>query len=119
MPAKKPKYQGVYVEEIPSGGETTAAEATTITVFLGRALRGRVDELTLINSFADYQRMYGGLHANYPMGQAVKDHFASGGKQALIVRLSKAAGRRVGDLDNSGELGVFLTLMSNGLKKLT
>ena len=116
MPAKKPKYQGVYVEEIPSGTETIAGEATTITVFLGRAPRGRVDEPTLINSFADYQRLYGGLHANYPMGQAVKDHFARGGEQALIVRLSKTAGRRVEDLDNRGELGVFLT--SDGLKKL-
>lgn len=115
MPVK-PKYPGVYIEEIPSDVETVTGEATSITVFLGRAPRGRVDEPTLINSFADYQRLYGELHANYPMGQAVKDHYASGGKQALIVRLSKAAGSRVEDLHNRGGLGAFL--MSDGLKKL-
>ena len=115
MPVK-PKRTKVYIEEIPNSAATTAGATTSITVFLGRAPRGRVDEPTLINSFADYERLYGGLHADYPMGQAVKDHYASGGKQALIVRLSKAAGSRVEDLHKRGELDVFLT--SNGLKKL-
>lgn len=111
-----PKYPGVYIEELPSSAETMSEVAGPITVFLGRAPRGRVDEPTPINSFADYQRLYGGLHADYPMSHAVNDHFASGGKRALIVRLSKVAGSRIKDLDDRGELGVFLT--SNGLKKL-
>jgi hypothetical protein len=115
MPVK-PKYPGVYIEKIPSIAETITGEGTSTAVFLGRAPRGPVDEPTLINSFADYQRLYGGLHANYPLSQAVKDHYASGGKQALIVRLSEAAGSRVEDLHDRGELGPFLE--SNGLKKL-
>jgi hypothetical protein len=116
MPVKEPKYQGVYIEEIPSGVEITTEVASSVTVFLGRTPRGEVENPTLINSFADYQRLFGGLHADYPMSQAVSDHFASGGKQALIVRLSDAAVSFAANLDNRDELGTLFT--SDGLKKL-
>ena len=111
-----PKYPGVYIEELPSGAEASSEVAGPITVFLGRARRGRVDKPTLVKSFDDYERQFGGPHADSPMSRAVNDHFARGGKQALIVWLSDAAARRVKDLDDRGELRVFLT--SDGLKKL-
>jgi phage tail sheath protein FI len=84
-----PTYPGVYIEEIPSGVRTITGVATSTTAFLGRAPRGKTDEPTLINSFADYQRLFGGLHVDYPMSYAVKDFYTNGGKQALIVRLFK------------------------------
>ena len=51
-----PTYPGVYIEEVPSGVRTITGVATSITAFIGRALRGPVDEPTVINSFADYER---------------------------------------------------------------
>lgn len=111
-----PKYPGVHIQELPSGAEAMAEVAGPITVFLGRTPRGPVDKLTLINSFADYERLFGKPHADSAMSRAVSDHFAGGGKQALIVRMSDSAAKRVKDMDDSGELGVFLT--SDGLKKL-
>ena len=39
-----PTYPGVYIEEIPSGVRTIMGVATSITAFIGRALRGPVDE---------------------------------------------------------------------------
>ena len=80
-------YPGVYIEEIPSGVRTITGVATSITAFLGRALRGAINEPTTINSFADFERGFGGLDADYPMSYAVRDFYLNGGSQALIVRL--------------------------------
>lgn len=82
-------YPGVYIEEIPSGVRTITGVATSITAFLGRTSRGRVDDPVLISSFGDFEREFGGLHHDYPLTYALKDFFLNGGSQALIVRLFK------------------------------
>lgn len=82
-----PTYPGVYIEEIPSGVRTIIGVATSITAFIGRALRGPVNEPITINSFGDFERMFGRLHADYPMSYAVRDFYLNGGTQAVIVRL--------------------------------
>jgi phage tail sheath protein FI len=50
-------YPGVYIEEIPSGVRTITGVATSITAFVGRTLRGPVDEPITINSFSDFERI--------------------------------------------------------------
>ena len=47
-----PTYPGVYIEEVPSGVRTISGVATSIAAFPGRAIRGRVNEPVVINSFA-------------------------------------------------------------------
>jgi uncharacterized protein len=84
-----PTYPGVYIEEIPSGVRTITGVATSITAFIGRALRGETNEPVTINSFGDFERTFGGLQANYPMSYAVRDFYLNGGSQAVIVRLFK------------------------------
>jgi phage tail sheath protein FI len=84
-----PTYPGVYIEEIPSGVRTIVGVATSITGFCGRAIRGPVNEATTINSFGDFERLFGGLGVNYPMSYAVRDFYLNGGSQAIIVRLYK------------------------------
>lgn len=79
-------YPGVYVEEISSGVRSITGVATSITAFLGRALKGPT-EPTLINSFSDFHRIFGGLWALSPLGYAVNDFYLNGGGQAIIVRL--------------------------------
>jgi uncharacterized protein len=88
MPAAL-SYPGVYIEEIPSGVRTIVGVATSITAFLGRAANGPANDPVLINSFADFERRFGGLGANYPMSYAVRDFYLNGGTQAIIVRLFK------------------------------
>lgn len=80
-------YPGVYVEEIPSGVRTIAGVATSITAFIGRTLRGPVDVATVINSFGDYERTFGGLSNDSTVSFAVRDYFLNGGGQAIVVRL--------------------------------
>lgn len=82
-----PTYPGVYLQEIDSGVRTIIGVATSITAFLGRAARGPVNQPYLINSYADYERVFGGLHKDSTMSYAVCDFYTNGGSQALIVRL--------------------------------
>ena len=80
-------FPGVYIEEIPSGVRTITGVATSITAFLGRAIRGPVDTPVVINSNADFQRVFGGLWLESTLGFAVSDFFLNGGSQAIIVRV--------------------------------
>jgi len=84
-------YPGVYIQELPSGVRTIVGVATSITAFVGRALRGPTDadadSPVVINSFADFERTFGGLWTESQMGYAVYDFYQNGGGQAIIVRL--------------------------------
>jgi phage tail sheath protein FI len=80
-------FPGVYIEEIPSGVRTITGVATSITAFLGRALRGPANTPIVINSNADFERVFGGLWLESTLGYAVSDFFLNGGSQAIIVRL--------------------------------
>jgi phage tail sheath protein FI len=82
-----PTYPGVYVEEIPSGVRTITGVATSITAFIGRALRGPVNEATTINSFGGFESIFGGLWVDSMLGFPVRDFYLNGGSQAIIVRL--------------------------------
>ncbi len=97
-----PTYPGVYVEELSSGVRSVAALPTSITAFVGRALRGPTDTYdipdqvpTVINSYADFERIFGGLWTESAMSYAVRDFYQNGGGQALIVRLFAASGQTV------------------------
>lgn len=80
-------YPGVYVEEVPSGVHAITGVATSIAAFVGRAARGPVDEPVLVNSQAEYDRIFGGLWLGSPLSFAVRDFFLNGGSQAIIVRV--------------------------------
>ncbi|MCP4654962.1 MAG: phage tail sheath family protein, partial [bacterium] len=82
-----PTYPGVYIEEVPSGVRTIAGVATSITALLGRALRGPVNQPVTINSFADFERIFGGLWVDGPLSYAVRDFYLNGGGRAIVVRL--------------------------------
>jgi phage tail sheath protein FI len=82
-----PTYPGVYIEEVPSGVRTITGVATSVTAFIGRAARGPLDEPVTVNSYADFEREFGGL---WPLGNlsfAVRDFFLNGGGQAIAVRV--------------------------------
>ncbi len=84
-----PSYPGVYIEEIPSGVRTISSIATSITAFIGRTLRGPVNEPISINSYGDFERIFGGLWVESTLGYAVRDFYLNGGSQSVIVRLFK------------------------------
>ena len=118
-----PSYPGVYIEEIPSGVRTIVGVATSITAFVGRAVSGPSNRPVLINSFADFDRQFGGLDGDYPLSYAVNDFYQNGGSQAIIVRVtasgSAAATVNVNGLNlvasSAGGWGNNLTATSDNL----
>jgi phage tail sheath protein FI len=87
----QPTYPGVYVQEIPSGVRTIVGVATSITAFIGSALKGPANQPVTINSYSDFERTFGGLWVKSMMGYAVKDFYLNGGSQAIIVRIENGA----------------------------
>src|SRR5262249_49246610 len=81
-------YPGVYIEEIPSGVRAITGVATSITAFVGYTRKGEPDKAVPISSFAEFERLYGGLDRNSPVSYAVNQFYANGGTQALIVRVA-------------------------------
>ncbi|HEY0140989.1 MAG TPA: phage tail sheath C-terminal domain-containing protein [Thermoanaerobaculia bacterium] len=103
-------YPGVYIEEVPSGVRTITGVATSITAFVGRALRGKVLEPVRIQSFADYERAFGGLWEESTMSYAVQQYFLNDGVDALIVRVQNGATKATIQLVI--QPGIFLNLVS-------
>jgi phage tail sheath protein FI len=82
-----PTYPGVYIEEVPSGVRTITGVATSITAFIGRAKKGKLNDPVLLQSFADYVRKFGGPWEDSTLSYTVRHYFLHGGRDALIVRV--------------------------------
>jgi phage tail sheath protein FI len=86
-----PTYPGVYIEELPSAVHPITGVATSIGAFVGYTARGIDDRAQQIFSFADYERLYGGLASNSELSYAVQQFFNNGGTQAWVVRTPATA----------------------------
>jgi Bacteriophage tail sheath protein len=106
-------YPGVYVEEVPSSVRAITGVATSVTAFIGYARRGPVNEPVLVQSYADFARVFGGLWSRSTMSQAVQQYFLNGGRDALVVRTARLTG--AGLLAKKGQQSVGGT----GNKRLT
>ena len=128
-----PTFPGVYIEEVPSGVHPITGVATSITAFIGRALRGPVDEAITITAYGDFERIYGGLWLESNLGYAVNDFYRNGGSTAIIVRVHKkkasdtagitlgtaAAEKLVLEASSPGEWGSKLSATIDNLVKDT
>jgi phage tail sheath protein FI len=92
-----PTYPGIYIQELPSGTRTITPVATSITAFIGNALRGPIDtdsnSPVLINSFGDFQQIFGGLWKESNMSYAVNQFYENGGSTAVIVRVTNGGAK--------------------------
>ena len=81
-----PTYPGVYIDEVQSSVHTIVGVPTSVAAFVGYAARGPVDTAIQANSWADYERSFGGLDPSSPMSYAVFLFFINGGNVAQVVR---------------------------------
>lgn len=81
---------GVHIEEAPSGPRPIAGAETAVTAFVGTAPQGPLLEAVRLGGFVDYERVFGGLHADSEMGYAVRQFFANGGRLGWAVRVAAA-----------------------------
>lgn len=109
MPVQ-PTYPGVYIEELPSQVRTITGVATSITAFIGRTLRGPLNEAVTLNSFADFQRNFGGLWVKSMVSYAVKDFYSNDGNRAVMVRIANGATKATINIPTLGSPPGVLTL---------
>ncbi|HEV2765664.1 MAG TPA: hypothetical protein VGV38_21955, partial [Pyrinomonadaceae bacterium] len=98
-----PEYlaPGVYVEEVSFRAKSIEGVSTSVAGFIGPTLYGPVGgEPELLTSFADFERVYGGIDSldfegtpsvNY-MAHAVRAFFDNGGSKLYVTRIYDPAG---------------------------
>jgi phage tail sheath protein FI len=64
---------------------------TAVTAFVGRCLRGPLNQPVRITSYEDYKQRFGGLWQPATLSYAVEQFFENGGREALIVRVANGA----------------------------
>ncbi|MGD8903705.1 MAG: phage tail sheath subtilisin-like domain-containing protein [Anaerolineae bacterium] len=80
-------HPDVSTQGVESSAHPIGPVPSSTTAFVGRALRGPVNMPTVINSFGEFRRLFGGLWKESRLGYAVADFFLNGGSRAVIVRL--------------------------------
>jgi len=91
-----PEYlsPGVYVEEVEIGAKPIEGVSTSTAGFVGVAQRGPLNKPTLVTSFGEYRRRFGGyLDKNrfkdvWYLPYAVQGFFENGGKRVFITRVA-------------------------------
>jgi Bacteriophage tail sheath protein len=86
-----PTHPGVYIEEVPSGVHPITGVATSTAAFLDFFPRGPLDVAIRIQSFADFEREFGGLDARSEASYAIQQYFLNGGSEAWVVRVGTVA----------------------------
>lgn len=95
-------YPGVYIQEVPGGARAIAGVPTSIGAFVGYTARGPVDRARQMFSFADFERMFGGLDLDSDLSYAVSHFFLNGGGTCWIVRVAENALAASVDLETTG-----------------
>ena len=107
-----PEYlaPGVFVEEVSFRQKSIEGVSTSTTGFVGPTRFGPISgEPPLLTSFADFERIYGGLDRLYLDGtpghnylaHAVRAYFEEGGKRLYVARVGKFAQEDSGDSGDS------------------
>jgi len=107
-------YPGVYIEELPSGVRTLTGVATSITAFVGYTRKGVPDKAVPVTSFSDFERAYGGLDRDSPVSYGVRQFFANGGAQAIIVRVATGHASAAWTLQDASVAALDVTASSPG-----
>ena len=92
------------VAEGPGADQPIARLPGAVTAFVGRTVRGPVNQPVLLDSFADYQQVFGGLWQPSPLSYAVEQYFENGGRQAVVVRVVNGGAPATISLPCGGEI---------------
>jgi len=73
---------------VSNGADQPIAKlGAALTAFVGRALRGPINLPVAVNSFAEFQQIFGGLWQPSSLSYAVEQFFEQGGRHAVVVRI--------------------------------
>jgi phage tail sheath protein FI len=110
-----PTAPGVYIKEVSSGVHTITGVSTSLTAFVGTAMRGPVNVATRIQSFAEYNTHFGGVDPSSEMSYAVMQFFLNGGSDAYVIRVApNAATASLTIKDKNGANSLLFTALDGG-----
>lgn len=64
-----------------------ARAKAAVTAFVGRALKGPLNQPVTLHSFDDYRRAFGGLWQLSTLSYAIEQFFHNGGEECVVVRV--------------------------------
>lgn len=79
---------GIYIEEVPSQINVTSGVTTSTMGIVGWTKRGPTNEATLVNSYPEFDRIFGGLTRKSYLPISMAAYFANGGRRAYVVRVT-------------------------------
>ncbi|MGI9245184.1 MAG: hypothetical protein ACR2I8_00530 [Steroidobacteraceae bacterium] len=82
---------GITVTEAAASDQPIVRLPTAVTGFVGRTLRGPVNQPVRLRSFAEFHQVFGGLWQPSMLGYAVEQFFDNGGREAIVVRVVNTA----------------------------
>ena len=83
--------RGITVTEMALMGESIDVSPETTAAFVGRALRGPLNEPVLVHDFGEFRRRFGDSWSRSSLGPAVRQFFDHGGRQLYVVRVANNA----------------------------
>jgi len=79
---------GVFIREVPFGPQPIEGVSTSTAGFVGEAERGLTEgPPTLVTSFADFERAFGGPSPGRHLWYAMRGFFENGGRRAYVARV--------------------------------
>lgn len=96
---------GVFIEEVDSGSRPIEGVGTAVAAFVGLTERGPFNVPTLVSSWTDYSRAFGGIVEGSYLPRSVYAYFQNGGGNCYVVRIGQEAGAGPGEGSGSGANG--------------
>ncbi len=99
-------YPGVYVEEIPCAGKPIEGVPTSTAAFIDIFERGPICKAVKIDCYADFDRVFGGLHRRSEASYAIRQYFINGGRVAWVVRVEDPCAEKLTG-DPGAQTGIY------------
>jgi hypothetical protein len=110
--------RGITVTEMTAMDQPIDLSPETTAAFVGRALRGPVNNPILIHSFGEFRRRFGDIWTRSSLGPAAQQFFEHGGKNLYIVRVSNNARGAMICLPASGSALVLRALEPGSTERI-
>src|SRR5687768_1692416 len=88
-----PEYlaPGVYIEEVPFKSHPIPGVPTSTAAFIDIFEQGPIDKAVKIDCFADFERVFGGLHRRSEASYAIRQYYLNGGRSPWVGRVDDSS----------------------------
>ena len=97
---------GVYIEEVPFKSHPIEGVPTSTAAFIDIFEQGPIDKAVKIDSYADFERAFGGLHEGSEASYAIRQYYLNGGRVAWVVRVDDPCAEKLTG-DPAAETGLY------------